>query len=151
MDKTAEYGKNNRRRIRRNSDGTDKGEIIMQRIAEFEKVSFEQFKKDCMNRLPYCLPEYYKMTQTEIEQAIQKAYDTVTIPKRSTSGSAGYDFVSPFALSLEPQQGAYVPTGIRCRFNAEGWVLMIYPRSSLGINNRMQLDNSTGIIDAKVR
>lgn len=120
----------------------------MQRIAEFEKVSFEQFKKDCMNRLPYCMPEYYKMTQTEIEHAIQKAYDTVIIPKRSTSGSAGYDFVSPFALSLEPQQGAYVPTGIRCKFNTEGWVLMIYPRSSLGINNRMQLDNCVAVIDS---
>ena len=30
----------------------------------------------------------------------------------------------------------------------EGWVLTLYPRSSLGFKYRLQLDNSVGIIDS---
>ena len=40
-----------------------------------------------------------------------------------------------------------IPTGI-CAEIAEGWVLQIYPRSGLGFQYGLQLDNTVGIIDS---
>lgn len=49
-------------------------------------------------------------------------------------------------IILEPGESAMIPTGMRCHME-EGWVLMLFPRSSMGFKYRMQLDNSTGIVD----
>ena len=97
----------------------------MNRIAKFMKVSKEEFLKS-----------------GTIEQ-----FDSVLLPKRATAGSAGYDFFLPFPLTLEPNQTAKIPTGIRVQID-EGWVLKIYPRSSLGFKYRLRLDNTVGIIDS---
>ena len=40
-----------------------------------------------------------------------------------------------------------IPTGIRARIR-EDYVLMLYPRSSLGFKYRLQLNNTVGVIDA---
>ena len=53
----------------------------MKKIAKFEKVSFEQFKRDWEDTFPKVLPE-----------EIQKIYKGIKLPKRATTGSAGYDF-----------------------------------------------------------
>lgn len=52
----------------------------MQKIAEFEKVSFEQFEKDWLKAYP----------ETEDVKSI---YDSIKLPVRATVGSAGYDFL----------------------------------------------------------
>jgi len=108
----------------------------MKRIAKFEKVSFEQFDKDLKN----CFPN----KSGEENRGI---YDNLELPTRSTMGSAGYDFKSPFNFILKPNQTIKFPTGIRCKIE-EGWVLHCYPRSSLGFKYRLQLDNTVGIIDS---
>ena len=99
----------------------------MQRIAQFEKVSLEQFLSTC--------PEG------------KEAYEKLKLPHRPTSGSAGYDFYMPYDLTLAPGQTALIPTGIRARMQ-DGWVLCLFPRSGLGFKFRMQLNNTVGIIDA---
>ena len=99
----------------------------MQRIAQFEKVSLEQFLSTC--------PEG------------KEAYEKLKLPQRATSGSAGYDFYMPYDLTLAPGQTALIPTGIRARMQ-DGWVLCLFPRSGLGFKFRMQLNNTVGIIDA---
>lgn len=106
----------------------------MNRIAEFEKVSYEQFEKDWLKNFP----------QTENVKAI---YDSIKLPERATSGSAGYDFFAPADVEFEKGRSTLVPTGIRCRID-DGWVLSIYPRSGLGFKHRCQLDNTVGIIDS---
>lgn len=106
----------------------------MQRIAAFEKVSFEQFEKDFKKNFP------------QIED-VKAVYDAVKLPKRATTGSAGYDFYAPVNLTLEKGKSLLIPTGIRSKIN-DGWVLKIYPRSGLGFKHRVQLDNTVGIIDA---
>lgn len=106
----------------------------MQRIAAFEKVSFEQFEKDFKKNFP------------QIED-VKAVYDAVKLPKRATTGSAGYDFYAPVDLTLEKGKSLLIPTGIRSKIN-DGWVLKIYPRSGLGFKHRVQLDNTVGIIDA---
>ncbi len=105
---------------------------MMRRIAKFEKVSEKQFKEgfvDSFGRVP--VDEYEKLT----------------IPRRATSGSAGYDFYSPVDFSLAPGETIKVPTGIRAKIS-DGWVLKIYPRSGLGFKFRLQLNNTVGIIDS---
>ena len=102
----------------------------MKRIAAFEKVSRPRFVQDA----------------ADFTDAAA-AYDAITLPKRATAGSAGYDLRTPFALSLRPGEGAKIPTGLRVKI-AEGWMLAVYPRSGLGFKYRLQLDNTVGIIDS---
>ena len=100
-------------------------------IARFEKVSSNQFNKDLKDLL-------------NIEGDY---YNEIILPKRATSGSAGYDFVTPIDISLKPGEMIKVPTGIRC-YIEEGYVLSIFPRSSLGFKYQLCLANTVGIIDA---
>ena len=100
-------------------------------IGRFEKVSKNQFYKDLK---VFCVKEF-------------DCYDNVTIPKRATKGSAGYDFAIPFSITIKPDEFVKIPTGIRA-YIEEGYVLNIYPRSSLGFKYQMVLANSTGIIDS---
>ena len=74
-------------------------------------------------------------------------YETICLPKRATSGSAGYDFYLPLAICLKPGESIKIPTGIRVKIH-EGWVLQIYPRSGLGFKYRLQLNNTVGVIDS---
>lgn len=106
------------------------------KIARFEKVSAEQFKKDMIGANP----------NISEEQAAE-LYKSVILPKRGTKGSAGYDFFIPFELTLLPNQTALIPTGIKARIE-EGWFLMCCPRSGLGFKFRLRLDNTVGIIDS---
>lgn len=101
-------------------------------IARFEKVSLKQFTNDISSLL-------------NIDEA--SFYDDIILPKRATSGSAGYDFYSPVDIELQPNQTVKIPTGIRC-FIEEGYVLQIYPRSSFGFKYQMTLLNTVGIIDS---
>ena len=106
----------------------------MQRIARFEKVSFSQFAEGWLDVFGS-------------EEGASDAYGRITLPRRATVGSAGYDFYIPFDLELSPGQTAKIPTGIRAAI-ADGWVLMIYPRSGLGFRYRLQLNNTVGVIDS---
>lgn len=91
---------------------------------------------------------FFKVSETEFLKVGKKEeYESATLPKRATSGSAGYDFFAPFSFSLAPNESIKIPTGVRCKID-EGWVLKIYPRSSLGFKYRLQLDNTVGIIDS---
>lgn len=107
----------------------------MNRIAKFEKVSFDQFKKD-----------WLKNFETA-EEEIQEIYQKIQLPKRATQQSAGYDFYAPVSICLKPGEVRLIPTGIRAKME-DGYVLMLYPRSSLGFKYRMQLNNTVGVIDA---
>ena len=106
----------------------------MYKIAKFEKVSFEQFKDAWLKNFP----------ETEDVEAI---YNSIKLPKRATTGSAGYDFYAPADVTIEKGKSTLIPTGIRSKIE-DGWVLNIFPRSGLGFKHRVQLDNTVGIIDA---
>lgn len=109
---------------------------MAKRIAQFHKVSYEQFKEGLLA----CFPEYE-------EGDIREIYNDIELPKRATSGSAGYDFYIPFSIILRPGETVKIPTGIRVEMH-EGWVLKCYPRSGLGFKYRLQLNNTVGIIDS---
>ena len=108
----------------------------MKKIAQFFKVSPNIF----MDAVREGFPSY-----TEAE--LKKMYEEILLPRRATVGSAGYDFFAPLSFSLAPAGTIKIPTGIRVRID-EGWVLQLYPRSSLGFRYRLQMNNTVGIIDS---
>ncbi len=94
------------------------------------------------------IAQFFLISKDEyLKSGTSDEYSTITLPKRATTGSAGYDFFAPKSFSLEPNESIKIPTGIRVKID-EGWVLKIYPRSSLGFKYRLSLDNTVGIIDS---
>ena len=75
------------------------------------------------------------------------ATDTTKLPKRSTEQAAGYDFYSPVSITIGPKQWGMVRTHIKAKMAADD-VLLIFPRSSMGIKKHMMLSNTVGVIDS---
>ena len=98
-------------------------------IATFTHVSESRYAEDTAGR-ENCLP-----------------LSEIPLPRRATAGSAGYDFVSPLEVTIPPQGTALIPTGIRAEM-APGWVLLLFPRSSLGFRYALRLSNTAGVIDS---
>lgn len=73
--------------------------------------------------------------------------DSGVIPTRADDRSAGYDVYSPIAFSIKPNEIVKIETNIKCQLE-EYDVLMIYPRSSIGIKKNIMLANTTGVIDS---
>ena len=71
----------------------------------------------------------------------------IPLPVRATAGSAGYDFVSPVDVTVPAGGDVLIPTGIRAEMDP-GWVLMLFPRSSLGFRYGLRLSNTVGVIDS---
>lgn len=92
----------------------------------FEKISFEQFKKDVSDD--------------------KDLYDSYNIPKRSTKMSAGYDFESLIDFTLKPGEIIKFPLGVKVNMNP-GEVLFIVVRSSQGFKYNVRLCNQVGVID----
>ena len=97
-------------------------------IAKFTHVSEAQYAEAMQGQA--CLP-----------------LNEIALPKRATAGSAGYDFVSPVEVTVEPGETALIPTGIRAEMDPGG-VLLLFPRSSLGFKYSLRLANTVGVIDS---
>ena len=114
-------------------------------VGIFSKVSFEQFKKDCCK---YLFNEVDYEYNDDVDEALKRIYDNIQLPKRWTVGSAGYDFICPFDLSIGQNTEIVIPTGIRCEFVDNSYALKLYPRSGLGFKFNHSLANTVGVIDA---
>jgi len=99
------------------------------KIARFTHVSEARYAEDMHGR----------------EDAMALA--DIPLPRRATPGSAGYDFVTPAKVTVPAGGTALIPTGIRAEMEA-GWVLMLFPRSSLGFRYGLRLSNTVGVIDS---
>lgn len=108
----------------------------IQRVAEFEKISYNQYKDDALKLFP-----------NSVEDEIRKSYDEIILPTRATAGSAGYDLHTPTTFVLNGCDDITIPTGVRVRMSP-GWFLMIVPRSGLGFKWYLRLANTTGVIDS---
>lgn len=92
----------------------------------FEKISFEQFKKDVNDN--------------------KELYDAYSIPKRETKYAAGYDFMAIEPFVIKPGEIKKIPTGIKSNMNDDE-VLFLIVRSSMGFKYNVRLCNQVGIID----
>lgn len=95
-------------------------------MRKFEKISFEQFKKDIEDN--------------------KELYDSLNLPKRGTKYSAGYDFESLYDFVMKPGEIKKIPTGIKASMN-DNEVLLLAVRSSQGFKYNLRLCNQVGVID----
>ncbi len=93
----------------------------------FEKISFEQFKKDI--------------------SCDKDLYNNYILPKRATKNSAGYDFFAINDITIKPREIVKIPTGYKAKFN-DNEALLIIIRSSLGFKYNLRLTNQVGLIES---
>ncbi len=94
------------------------------------------------------IAQFYKVSEKEfLKEGTKEEYQDIVLPRRATSGSAGYDFFAPKTFSVKVGETVKIASGVRVKID-EGWVLKIYPRSSLGFKYRLTLNNTVGIIDS---
>jgi len=96
-------------------------------MRKFEKISFEQFKKDIAEDI-----ELYNLYQ---------------LPRRSTKYSAGYDFFSVIEFTLKPGESLKIPTGVKFSMESDE-MLMLLIRSSQGFKYNVRLCNQVGIFES---
>lgn len=96
-------------------------------MRKFEKISFEQFKKDICDD--------------------KKLYEEYEIPKRKTKLSAGYDLKSLESGIIHPGESKVFKTGLKASMEKDD-ALLILVRSSLGYKYDVSLSNGVGLIDA---
>lgn len=73
-------------------------------------------------------------------------HDSFELPIRATSHSAGYDLASVETIFIKPGEIKKVPTGLKVSMN-DGEVMLVFPRSSLGLKKSLMLANNVGVID----
>ena len=110
----------------------------MIKVGRFEKVSYEQFHAEVVAQ---CGKNRFS------DEDLRCYYEELKLPERKTVGSAGYDFHAPFDFEIPCGRSFAFPTGVRCKMD-KGWFLALFPRSGLGFQYRMRLDNTVGIIDS---
>ena len=96
-------------------------------MRKFEKISFDQFKKDIKDD--------------------KELYDSYSLPKRETKNAAGYDFYAIYDYTLKPGEIKKIPTGIKVSMESDD-VLFLIDRSGMGFKYNVRLTNQVGVIDA---
>lgn len=96
-------------------------------MRDFEKISFEQFKKDVID-------DYNE-------------YENYQLPRRYSKKTAGYDIFLLSDIKLEPGEIKKIPTGVKAYFKDDE-VLVLAVRSSMGFKYNVRLCNQIGIIDS---
>lgn len=71
-------------------------------------------------------------------------------PQWQTAGSAGADLATKKAVQLKSMQSVKIETGVRMAI-PEGYVGLVFIRSSLGFKRSITLANSVGVIDSDFR
>lgn len=85
----------------------------------------------------------------EVEERHMKTHahqTAIAIPKRGSQQSAGYDFVTPVALRIEPGKKVFFWTDV-CAYMQPGEVLILDVRSSAGTKKDVMLANTIGVVD----
>lgn len=96
-------------------------------MRKFEKISFEQFKKDVADD--------------------KELYESIVLPTRSTKNSAGYDIRSMSSGVIAPGKSMVFETGLKVAMMADE-VMYVYSRSSFGYKYDVCLTNCVGVIDS---
>lgn len=96
-------------------------------MRKFEKISFEQFKKDIADD--------------------KELYEEYSLPVRKTVKAAGYDFLAIQDYEIKPGEILKIPTGIKAEYPDDEF-LMLVVRSSMGFKYNVRMCNQVGIIDA---
>lgn len=93
----------------------------------FEKISYEQFKKDIRNDM--------------------ELYNNYELPSRGSKYSGGYDFKAISDITIKKGEIVKIPTGYKAKFLSDE-ILMIVVRSGMGSKYNIRMCNQVGIIDS---
>lgn len=93
----------------------------------FEKISFDQFRKDVCDDI--------------------ELYNSYQLPKRETKSAAGYDFFALYDYTLKPGEIKLIPTGVKVSMEEDD-VLLLIDRSSMGFKYNVRMCNQVGVVDA---
>ena len=93
----------------------------------FEKITFEQFKKDIKDD--------------------KHLYEEYVLPNRKTKYSAGYDFIAIEDITINPGEIKKIPTGYKAFFGRDE-MLMLLVRSSMGFKYNIRMCNQVGIVES---
>ncbi len=96
-------------------------------MRKFERISYKQFKKDISDD--------------------KELYNSIVLPTRSTSSSAGYDIRSMTHDIIKPGESKVFKTGLKVIMESDE-ALLIFDRSSFGYKYNVSLANSVGVIDS---
>lgn len=96
-------------------------------MRKFEKISWEQFKKDVTDD--------------------KELYESYLLPRRETYQAAGYDFFALYDYTVKPGEIKMIPTGVRACMESDD-VLLLLTRSSMGFKWNVRLCNQVGVVDA---
>ena len=77
----------------------------------FERVEYESFSKDMRKWLP--------VMKDARDSYLAKILNMVTMPRRETKGSAGYDFRLPIPVTIPSGGNVVAPSGIRAVFRED--------------------------------
>lgn len=136
--KTTYIGKLSDKIIKEIPDENEQGATMMglaTAVAAFEEVFMEEYQKS--------LPKGER--GFEPIEAYENA--DIQLPKRATKHSAGYDFHAIEDVVIQPHTTVVIKTGVKSHFMPNE-VLMIVPRSSIGIKRNLIMPNNVAIIDS---
>ncbi len=69
------------------------------------------------------------------------------LPMRQTLGSGGYDLASLYEVTIKPNEIVMIQTGLKVEM-PKNEVMLVFPRSSLGLKKRLMMANNVGVIDS---
>ena len=95
-------------------------------MRKFEKISFEQFKKDIEDN--------------------ESLYNEYKLPDRETYFAAGYDFYAIKGFTINPGEIAKIPSGIKVIMEDDE-ALLLCVRGSQGFKYNIRLCNQIGVVD----
>ena len=125
--------------------------------AAINEMKVEGCSKMEIAKEAYFKNEMYKEFSSEVQALMEqpRGFEVaagfedkqVQMPERGTFLSAGYDLRALDGVSIPPRKTAKVSTGLKAYMMGDE-VLMIYPRSSMGIKKGVNLANGVAVIDS---
>jgi dUTP pyrophosphatase len=132
---------------------------LMGKFGGFDPSTFEAEKEEILNSgislddftqiLGENMADQFGPRQI-VDVDIQKLTDTAIIPSYSHESDACADIYADETITILPGETKLVSTGIAFAIPM-GYVVHIYPRSSIGVKTPLRLANSVGVIDAEYR
>ena len=112
----------------------------MVQVAEFKKVKKDIFLRDISNikGFNYC---------GEVNKdGADSLYENIKLPVRSSANTCKYDIHTNISMLLKPGKSCVIATGLKVEID-EGWLMLIVPNEKLGLEYRVELDNTVGVYD----
>lgn len=84
----------------------------------------------------------------------KKLAEGAHIPKRATSGAAGFDLCALCGdepITVKPMQRMLIPTGLSMQLPSSEYVGLVFARSGLSLKQGLAMANGVGVIDSDYR